>query len=123
MHFKEFLILTHQLSSKKRATFVVDGYLVAIEATNKKNCWKISTKICHVENPLSSTLQDCLRGTDLFRWNRSGPFLMQDPSTGSIYLVKEIEMPLGKFIPFRHHLNAFQASISEWCDTIKAASI
>ena len=119
MSYNAFLIAMSQMASKKKARVVVNDHLIFIEALNRKNRWKMFTKVFHSSGYIPPSVQDCLASAEFLRWQYQGAYLKLDPLTQSLYLVKEIEMPVGKYIPFRHHLNEFIVAADEWKETLE----
>lgn len=114
MSYQAFLIAMSQTASNRKARFVINNQLVWMEALPKKDRWSLFTKIFHVDDCLPSSIQDCLTSSDFMRWQYQGAYLKYDAATDSIYLVNEVVMPAGKYIPFRRHLNEFLNAADEW---------
>ncbi len=119
MSYNAFLIAVSQMAGKKKARVVVDNHLIFIEELKKKNRWNMFTKVFHSNGYLPPSVQDCLTSAGALRWQCRGPYLRLDAMTQSVYLVNEVEMPVGKYIPFRLHLNEFLAAANEWKKTLE----
>lgn len=112
MPYNAFLQITNQFSTKNKASAIIDDALIFFKK-NKKNQWILSTKVS------TSNFSYCLSSLGLLRWQSKGPYLELDPLTQSIFLIEEIEMQEGKYIPFRHNLNNFSKIAAEWREILK----
>jgi len=114
MVYDAFLLVMSQLAGKRKARVVVEGELIFFEETSKKDHWILSTKVFSGEGYLPPSVRAYLPRSGVLRWQQSGAYLKLDPAAHCVYLFEEITMPKGKYIPFKHHLNAFSNSASEW---------
>lgn len=119
MSYNDFLMAMSQMSSKKKARVVIDNHLIFIEALKEKNRWNMFTKVFHSSGHLPLSVQDCLTSAEFLRWQYHGAYLKLDVMTQSVYLVNEVEMAIGKYIPFRQHLNEFLVAADEWKETFE----
>ncbi len=120
MSYSSFLIAAGQMSSKKKARIEVNDHLIFIEALPQKGRWSLFTKVFHLDGYIPPSVQDCLSGAEYLRWQHEGAYLKVDAVSQSVYFVQEVEMPVGKYIPFRRHLNAFMDAADEWRETIQS---
>lgn len=120
MSYSSFLIALGQMAGKKKARVLVNNHLIFIEALSKKNRWKVFTKVFHLDGYIPPSIQDCLSSAEALRWQYQGAYLKLDTKSQSVYLVSEVEMPIGKYIPFRRHLNAFIGASEEWRETLES---
>ncbi len=108
-----------QLAGKKKARIVIDNHLIFIDALKKKNRWSLFTKVFDSDGYLPPSVQDCLSSAEFMRWQHGGAYLKVDALTQSIYLMNEIEMERGKYIPFRRHITNFVTAADEWKETLE----
>src|SRR5690242_18359013 len=107
MTYNVFLQITNQLCNKDKASIILNDALIFFKK-NKKNRWTLSTKVS-VSND-----SHCLSSLNLLRWQSKGPYLQLDPCTQSVFLIEEVEMQEGKYIPFRNSLNKFAEIAADW---------
>jgi hypothetical protein len=120
MSYNAFLIAMSQLASKKKARIVIQGHLIEIEASKKKNRWNLSTTVFSEDGFIPLSIRSSLSSVGSFRWQTQGPHLKLDPISNSVVLLDEVEMPEGKFIPFRHQLNRFAHAVEEWKEILRS---
>lgn len=107
MSYQAFLLITSQLATRRKVSACIDDEWIFVEKTPKDH-WTLSLKICD-GNPIH---------TDLLRWQSGGAYLKQDPRTDALFLVQEMQIPQGKYIPFKNHLTQFLHTAEEWRQTL-----
>ncbi len=118
MIYSEFLIAMAQLSFRKKAQITIGENIIFIEASTSESRWKLSTKVFNAFDESPEMLRSCLSSRGAFTWQNQGAYLKRDPQSESIWLMDEVEMPRGKFIPFKYHIQAFAQAADEWKETL-----
>ena len=114
MSYDAFLLVMSQLANKRHARISFQDSVIHFELTEKKNHWILYTQVYSGERFLSRVVRSCMSSMGKFRWQSEGTYLKLDSPTNSIYLFQEIQMEKGKFIPFRHYLNAMSTLAAQW---------
>ena len=119
MAYDAFLIVMSQLAGKRQARVVVQGNVIFFEASSRKNHFKISTKVYSGDGYLSKSVRSCVSSGGILRWQNNGIYLKLEPLTHSVFLIAEVEMEEGKYIPFRKHLSSFSSVAAEWQEILQ----
>lgn len=119
MSYDAFLRVMSQLAGKRKARIVIQSEVIFFEASEKKDHYTLYTKVYSGDGYLPKNVRSCVSSSGLLRWQQSGAYLKLDPLTHSVYLFQEIEMEVGKYIPFRHHLSDFSMVASEWREILQ----
>lgn len=118
MLYNAFLVVMSQMASKKKARVIIPPHYLVIEALSKPNRWRISTHIFHCGQSPSPRIHDFLKSGEFLRWYGKGCYLKLDETAQSVYLMQEMKMPLGRYLPFRTCLRAFITAAEEWRETL-----
>lgn len=108
-----------QLSGKRKARVVIQDEFIFFEPSPKENHFTIYTKVYSGEGYLPQAIRSCVSSSGVLRWQESGAYLKLDPLTHSVYLFQEVQMEMGKYIPFKHFLGDFCKVSAEWRDIFK----
>jgi hypothetical protein len=119
MSYDAFLLVMSQLAGKRKARVVIQSRVIFFEMSQKKNRCILYTKVYSGEGALPKSVRSCFVSSQLLRFQSRGTYLKLDPSAGCIYLFREVEMQMGKYIPFRDHLEDFSLAASEWKETFQ----
>jgi hypothetical protein len=114
MSYQAFLLVMSQLAGQKKARVVVQDHVIFFETSAKKNYLKLYTEIFNGEGYLPRSIRSCLSSYGTLRWQCDEAYIKLDPMTSSIYLIDEVELEHGKFLPFRDLLSEFSSAASEW---------
>ena len=118
MSYNAFLFVMSQLTGNKKARVVIQGNIIFFERI-KKNHWVLYTKVYSGEDSLPRSVRSCLSNDGVLRWQHRGAYLKLDPHSPSVYLLEEIEIEEGKYIPFKHHLSDFSTVAAEWKEILQ----
>ena len=119
MSYDAFLVVMSQLAGSKKARVVIDGEVIFFEASEKKNYWTLYTKVFVGEGFLPKSVRGCVSSSGVLRWQDSGAYLKLDISSHCVYLIQEVEMQEGKYIPFKHYLSDFSIVAEEWKEILQ----
>ena len=114
MAYDAFLLVMSQLASGRKARIVIDGEVIFFETTQKKDRYLLYTKVYSGDGYLPPNVRSCVSSSGVLRWQQNGAYLKLDPLTHSVYLFEEVELPQGKYIPFKHRLEHFSQVADEW---------
>ena len=103
-----------QLSSNRKAKIVVQGNIIFIKPSKKKNQWTLYTKVYSGDGFCPKSVRSCVSSSGILRWQNNGAYLKFDPMTHSVFLIEEVEMEKGKYIPFKYHISDFLIVAAEW---------
>jgi|SRR5690348_4627771 len=118
MSYNAFLVVMSQLAGNRKARIVIQENIIFFEKT-KKNHWTLCTKVYSGEDSLPNSVRSCVSNGGVLRWQHRGAYLKLDPHSPSVYLLEEIEIEEGKYIPFKHHLSDFSAVAAEWKEILQ----
>ncbi len=121
MSYNAFLLVMNQLAGNKKARIVMQGNVIFFEATGK-NRLKISTIVYSGDDYLPKSVHSCVSSQGVLRWQHRGAYLQLDRQTHSVFLIEEIEIEEGKYIPFRNHLSDFSMVAAEWKEILREFS-
>lgn len=119
MSYEAFLLVMSQLAGNKKARVVVRENVIFFEKSDKEHQLILYTKVYFGEDDLPHSVRSCLSSNGVLRWQHNGAYLKLDPPSNSVYLLEEVQMEDGKYIPFRHHLNNFSAIADEWKEILQ----
>jgi hypothetical protein len=122
MPYQAFLHLITQLAGSKKARVVLQGNVIFFETSNIKNQFTLSTKVYSGDGRLSPHVCSCVSSNGTLRWQQGGAYLKLDPITHSVYLIEDVEMEEGKYIPFRDRLSDFSSVAEEWKEILQNLS-
>ncbi|MCX7353133.1 MAG: hypothetical protein NTW22_07740 [Proteobacteria bacterium] len=108
-----------QLAENRKARVVINSSMIFFETSEKKNDWTFYTKVFVGEGDLPKSVYSYLSSRGVLRWENSGAYLKADPTACCIYLIQEVEMQEGKYIPFKHHLSEFSNLAEEWKEILQ----
>ena len=122
MSYETFLLFITQMDSQRKAKVVIQGSVIFIESSQKKDNWNLSTKILRRENKnFPSFARDCISYTGLLKCQGRGAYLKLDSETNSIYLVQEI-ISSKKYLPFKYLIQDFASVAHEWKEILEEFS-
>jgi hypothetical protein len=119
MSYNAFLLVMSQLAGKKKARIVVQGNVIFFEASEKKNHLKLYTKVYSGDGYLPKSVRSCVSSSGVLRWQRGGAYIKLDHQTHSVFLIEEVEMEQGKYIPFKNLLSDFSLVAAEWKEILQ----
>ena len=119
MSYDAFLVVMSQLAGHRKARVVINGDVIFFEASEKKNQWTLFTKVFTGEGFLPRSVRSCVSSGGILRWQGEGAYLKLDVSSHCVYLIQEIQMQEGKYIPFRHYLSDFLNIAEEWKEILQ----
>jgi hypothetical protein len=116
--YDSFLAILTQLAGQKKARVVVQGSVIFIETTPKKDHWTLSTRIFSSDGFVPPNIHACVSSRGLMKWQERGAYLHLDPLDQSVYLVHEIHSS-PKYVPFKYMMNDFVAVANEWREILE----
>ena len=119
MSYDAFLVIMSQLAGNRKARVVINGDVIFFEAGEKKNHWTLYTKVFVGEGFLPKSVRSCISSNGVLRWQNSGAYLKLDVPSHCVYLIQEVEMEEGKYIPFKHYLTDFSVVAEEWKEILQ----
>ncbi len=122
MSYKSYLLVMSQLSSSKKACITIQDRTIHIDASSKKNCWRLCTKIFDGEGNTPHGVRACLSSTGLLRWEQGKSHLKYDSLNHVIYLIEDIAHQERSYIPFKYHIEDFIKVSQEWQEILEQLS-
>lgn len=122
MSYDAFLLLMSQLAGKRKARIVVKENVIFFDTLDKKNHMKIYTKVYGGDGYLPKSVRSCVSSSGVLRWQHGGAYIKLDPETHSVFLIQEVEMQQGKYIPFKNVLSDFSLLADEWKEILQEFS-
>jgi hypothetical protein len=119
MSYDAFLVIMSQLAGHRKARVVINGEVIFFEPSEKKNHWTLYTKVFVGEGFIPKSVRACVSSGGILRWQANGAYLKLDIPSHCVYLIQEVEMQDGKYIPFKHYLSDFSAVADEWREILQ----
>jgi hypothetical protein len=92
---------------------------IFFETSEETNHLTLYTKVYSGDGSLPKNVRSCLSSSGMLRWQASGAYLKLDSLKHSIFLIQEIDMEKGKYIPFKHYVSDFFMIAAEWREIFK----
>jgi hypothetical protein len=114
-----FLLVMSQLAGNRKARVVIQGMTIFFETSERTNHLTLYTKIYSGDCALPQNVRSCISSSGMLRWQARGAYLKLDAATHCVYLIQEIDMETGKYIPFKHYVSDFSTVAAEWREILQ----